>query len=72
MAAARPEAWCGDRIAILGYEGRRDDLAPPVVAETGLDGTAYYDDTLASAAQLAQDVLLERGVRALPRRAAAG
>lgn len=56
------EAWCGDRIAILGYEGRRDDLAPEVIAETGLDGTAYYDGSLGSSAQLARDVLIERGI----------
>jgi hypothetical protein len=56
------EAWCGDRIAILGYEGRPDDLAPEVVAETGLDGTAYYDRTLDSAGQLARDLLVERGI----------
>lgn len=56
------EAWCGDRIAILGYEGRRDDLALEVIAETGLDGTAYYDGSLGSSAQLARDVLVERGI----------
>ena len=56
------EAWCGDRIAILGYEGRRDDLAPEVITETGLDGTAYYDFSLGSSAQLARDVLVERGI----------
>jgi hypothetical protein len=55
------EAWCGDRTAILGYEGRPGDLTPAVIAETGLDGTAFYD-TLDSAAQLAQDVLEERGI----------
>jgi hypothetical protein len=56
------EAWCGDRIAILGYEGRPGDLAPEIVAETGLDGTSYYNRTLASAAQLARDLLVERGI----------
>lgn len=56
------EAWCGDRIAILGYEGRPDDLAPEVIAETGLDGTAYYDASLGSSAHLARDVLIERGI----------
>ncbi|MDP3892314.1 hypothetical protein [Nocardioides sp.] len=56
------EAWCGDRIAILGYEGRRGDLAAEVIAETGLDGTAYYDFSLGSSAQLAREVLVERGI----------
>lgn len=56
------EAWCGDRIAILGYEGRPGDLAPEVIAETGLDGAAYYNRTLGSAGQLARDVLVERGI----------
>jgi hypothetical protein len=56
------EAWCGDRVAILGYEGRPGDLAPEVVAETGLDGSAYYNRTLGSAAQLARDLLVERGI----------
>lgn len=56
------EAWCGDRIAIIGYEGRRGDLTPEVVAETGLDETAYYDRTLGSAAELARGVLVERGI----------
>jgi hypothetical protein len=56
------EAWCGDRIAILGYEGGPGDLAPDVVAETGLDGTAYYNRTLGSAGQLARDLLVERGI----------
>ena len=56
------EAWCGDRIAILGYEGKPADLADAVIAETGFDGTAYYDDTLGNAGQLARDVLVERGI----------
>jgi len=56
------EAWCGDRIAILGYEGRPYDLSHHVVAETGHDGTAFYDTTLESAAELARSVLIERGV----------
>jgi hypothetical protein len=56
------EAWCGDRIAILGHEGRSGDLAPEVDAETGLDGTAYYDRTLDSAGQIARDLLVERGI----------
>ncbi len=56
------EAWCGDRIAILGYEGRRDDLAPEVIAETGLDGTAYYENTLGSSAQIARELLVECGI----------
>ncbi|MEP9362552.1 hypothetical protein ABLE68_06265 [Nocardioides sp. CN2-186] len=55
------EAWCGDRIAILGYEGRPNDLPPEVVSATGIDGTAFYDyfDT---AAEVARSVLVERGV----------
>jgi hypothetical protein len=56
------EAWCGDRIAILGYEGRPSDLSPEVVDETGLDGTAYYDETLENAGKLARDVLVDRGI----------
>ncbi|GAA4365409.1 hypothetical protein [Nocardioides caricicola] len=56
------EAWCGDRIAILGYEGRRHDLSPEVVAETGHDGTAFYDTTLRCAGELARSVLVERGI----------
>ena len=56
------EAWCGDRIAILGYEGRPDDLSADVVAETGLDGTAFYAETLSNAGRLARSVLTERGI----------
>jgi len=56
------EAWCGDRIAILGYEGRPGDLAPEVIAETGLDGTAYYDRTLSSAGDVARRLLTESGI----------
>jgi len=56
------EAWCGDRIAILGYEGRPSDLAPHVIAETGLDGTSYYNRTLDSAGQVARDVLADHGI----------
>ena len=59
------EAWCGDRIAILGYEGRAHDLAPEVAGETGLDGTAFYCSTLASAESLAREVLVERGISTL-------
>ncbi len=46
----------------MGYEGRRDDVAPEVIAETGLDGTANHDHTLGSAAELARTVLVERGI----------
>jgi len=56
------EAWCGDRVAILGYEGRPNDLSPEAIAATGLDGTAFYDETLGSAATLARSVLVGRGI----------
>jgi hypothetical protein len=66
------EAWCGDRIAVLGYEGRPDDLAAEVIVETGLDGTAFYDRTLDSAAELARNVLVERGICSFTTRTSRG
>lgn len=50
-------------MAILGYEGRRDDLAPHVIEETGLDGTSFYDaPSLTCAGELARDTIERHGV----------
>ncbi|MXG91014.1 hypothetical protein [Nocardioides flavescens] len=57
------ERWCGDRIAVVGYEGRPGDLSPEVVAETGLDGTCYYDTaSMSCAGELTRDTIERHGV----------
>ena len=46
----------------MGYEHRPGDLPAVAMAETGLDESAFYDQSLSDAGELARSVLVERAI----------
>lgn len=56
------EAWCGDRVAILGDYGEPGDLEQAVVGETGYDGTAFGHRDFSEVGSLVRELLTERGL----------